>query len=586
MDRNLITAIVASMALIVAYNFYYEYRYGEYIQAQELAQAQIDAEADAAASKPAVKLAPENNSSPPADLTAHPTAVTQSSPHPVVDDGVNDEASIRPIENTPSADMANSEKILVIDTGVTRVTLSNEGAVPTSYLLTQYVDGHEKNVDLVFNYKQWVLKKAEESGSVVSREDEKSNKLLGLAFPRKQFTDAINNAYFSISTESENEITVSDSPLTVTYRLAMKSGVEIVKSYTFYPNKYEFDFAVSVSSDPKYGSYDYQIVWYGLEDEYSDYMAMVSHLGPVFMVNGKRVDDIPDADEGALVYNGSVPWAAMTNRYYAVIGFPAKVGGQQVSSRAIGSDKHTLEWKHTAPSTSPERYTFFLGPKRHDLLENYTNGAHSVIYYGWFDVLAKPVFASLSFFHDYLGNWGWSIIVLTFMVKLLLFPLSQASFKSMQKMQKLQPQIKKIQENYKGDRQKINEAMVHLMREHKANPLGGCLPMILQIPIFFSLYKVMLESIEIKGQGWALWITDLGLADPYYISPALLVISMFVQQLLTPNVGDPTQRKIMLAMPFAFAYIFKDFPTGLVLYWLVNNLLTIAQQWIIRQKYA
>jgi len=176
------------------------------------------------------------------------------------------------------------------------------------------------------------------------------------------------------------------------------------------------------------------------------------------------------------------------------------------------------------------------------------------------------------------------VILLTITTKVLFFPLTQKGFKSMQKLQKVQPHLKKIQEAYKDDKEKLNQAMLALYKEHKVNPLGGCLPMILQIPIFFALYKVLLESIELKGAGWILWIHDLAMKDPYYVTPVLMGVSMLVQQMMTPSTGDPMQRKMMMLLPVVFTFMFLSFPSGLVIYWLVNNILTIIQQWIIKRE--
>ncbi|MBF0275253.1 MAG: membrane protein insertase YidC [Nitrospinae bacterium] len=195
-----------------------------------------------------------------------------------------------------------------------------------------------------------------------------------------------------------------------------------------------------------------------------------------------------------------------------------------------------------------------------------------------------PLFKFLTFIVSYTGNWGWSIIILTILIKILFYPLTKKSFNSMKRMKELTPQLKIIQERYKDDRQKLSEEMMSLYRTNKVNPMGGCLPMILQIPVFIALYNVLLVSIEIKGAPFILWIHDLSVADPYYIYPVLMGISMFVQQKISPPMGDPLQQKIMMFLPLIFTFLFMNFPAGLVIYWVVNNVLTISQQWYIYQQ--
>ena len=205
--------------------------------------------------------------------------------------------------------------------------------------------------------------------------------------------------------------------------------------------------------------------------------------------------------------------------------------------------------------------------------------------YGWlgnkFAFLVKPLLSVLTFFYGVFGNYGWAIIFLTILIKIIFFPLTHKSFKSMKGLQKIQPYVKVIQERHKDDRQKMNEEMIELYKKHQVNPLGGCLPMLLQIPVFISLYHALFFSIELRGAPFMGWITDLSVADPYYVTPVMMGVTMFLQQKMTPSVGDPVQQKIMLMLPIVFTFLFVTFPAGLVIYWTINNLLTIAQQYYI-----
>jgi YidC/Oxa1 family membrane protein insertase len=204
--------------------------------------------------------------------------------------------------------------------------------------------------------------------------------------------------------------------------------------------------------------------------------------------------------------------------------------------------------------------------------------------YGILSFLAIPLFEVLQFFHSLVGNYGFAIILVTLLIKVIFFPLFSMSYRAMAKMRTVQPQLQQIRENYGDDRQKMNEEMMRLYREEKVNPLGGCLPILVQIPVFISLYWVLLESVEIRHEPFALWITDLTSQDPFYVLPILMGASMVVQQLMNPAPLDPVQKKVMLALPVVFTVFFMQFPAGLVLYWLSNNLVSIAQQWWIMRK--
>ena len=227
--------------------------------------------------------------------------------------------------------------------------------------------------------------------------------------------------------------------------------------------------------------------------------------------------------------------------------------------------------------------TFFVGPKLQDQLAEVADGLKLTVDYGFLTMVSGPLFWLLNKIHDFVGNWGWSIIFLTIFIKLLLYKLNEKSGRSMAKMKKLQPRLKAIQERYKDDRQKLNEAMMDLYKRYKINPLGGCLPIAAQIPIFFALYSALLGAIELRHSPFYWWITDLSSMDPLYITPLLMGGSMFFQQRLTPTTMDPTQQRILMWMPVVFTAFMFNFPSGLVLYWLTSNTLSILQQLIINR---
>jgi YidC/Oxa1 family membrane protein insertase len=226
----------------------------------------------------------------------------------------------------------------------------------------------------------------------------------------------------------------------------------------------------------------------------------------------------------------------------------------------------------------------YIGPKEYKILQAIHPELTKIIEFGWFTFIAAPMFKVLMWIHSFIPNWGWAIVALTLLIRILLYPLTYKGMVSMHKLKELAPKIKEIQQKYKGDPQKMNAHMMELYKKHKANPLGGCLPMLLQIPVFFAIYRVLLNAIELKGAPWILWIHDLSVMDPYYVLPILMGASMWVHQVVTPNnFTDPMQEKIFKWLPVVFTFFFVTFPAGLVLYWLTNNIFSIAQQLFINR---
>ena len=225
-----------------------------------------------------------------------------------------------------------------------------------------------------------------------------------------------------------------------------------------------------------------------------------------------------------------------------------------------------------------------VGPKTQKRLAPVAEGLELTVDYGWLTIISKPLFIALDWIHSVVGNWGWSIILLTLAIKLVFYKLSEASYRSMARMRKLQPEMKRLKERYPDDRQKMNQELMTLYKKEKINPLGGCLPILVQIPVFIALYWVLLESVELRQAPWMLWIQDLSERDPFYILPLLMGATMFLQQKLNPAPMDPIQQKIMMGLPLVFTVFFIFFPAGLVLYWVTNNTLSIAQQWVITRR--
>ena len=257
-----------------------------------------------------------------------------------------------------------------------------------------------------------------------------------------------------------------------------------------------------------------------------------------------------------------------------------KIGDREVYALGFIGPEHRVE-----PGQSGRLAAgFYVGPKDQDRLEEIAPFLDLTVDYGWLWWLAKPLFAGLQLLHGLLGNWGWAIVAVTVLIKLVFFPLSAASYRSMARMRKLQPEMLSLRERYGDDRQKLSQEVMALYKREKVNPMGGCLPMLIQMPVFIALYWVLSESVELRQAPWILWITDLSIRDPLYVLPILNGISMYVLQTLQPAPPDPTQAKVMRIMPVAFSFFFVLFPAGLVLYWTVNSILSIAQQWVITKR--
>jgi YidC/Oxa1 family membrane protein insertase len=320
---------------------------------------------------------------------------------------------------------------------------------------------------------------------------------------------------------------------------------------------------------------------------HTDLDANGNYASPLSFINGERWLDVPNPGQGALERTGIIQWTAVQNKYYAFAVIPHDQRewtvlheGSQALEYAVA-----LRWPLHAGMTETH-FTVYMGPKELKQLNAFeANGkslAELVFYnYGWVRVVRPDVWLlrPLQWLYGILHNYGIAIIIITMIIKLIFYPLTVKSFKSMQAMQRLQPQMKRLQDMYKNDRQKLNEEMMRLYREQKVNPVGGCLPMVVQIPVFIALYQVLYASIELRHAGFLWWIKDLSAPD----HPMAIVMgaSMVIQQWMTPTTGDPRQAKMMLFMPIIFTFMFLNFPVGLVIYWLVNNLLTIAQQYVM-----
>ena len=370
-------------------------------------------------------------------------------------------------------------------------------------------------------------------------------------------------------------------------------GVEVIKRYTFHRGSYVIDMEHEVrnGSDQDWHGRQYrqlqrtQVAETGQSTFIYTYMGGVIY-SPEEKYEKIKFDDMLDADLDRTISNG---WAAMLQHYFLGALIPARDEADRYYTKTLSSARYVIGLispGRTVPAGDSTVYEtrIFIGPKLQDEMKQAAPGLELTVDYGLLTVLAQPVFWLLKTIHNLVGNWGWSIIFVTMLIKLAFYKLSETSYKSMANMRKLAPRLKTMKERYGDDRQKMNKAMMELYKKEKINPLGGCLPIAVQIPVFISLYWVLLESVELRQAPFALWITDMSSPDPYYILPLLMGVTMLIQQKLNPAPMDPIQAKVMMALPVVFTVFFAFFPSGLVLYWVVNNTLSIAQQWVITRR--
>ena len=372
-----------------------------------------------------------------------------------------------------------------------------------------------------------------------------------------------------------------------------EDGIKVIKTYVFRRDSFVVEVRHEVTNTsglPWKGSQYRQLQRQPPQDD-GNSQFVYTFTGGVISSPEKRYEkiDFEDMAEQPLDREIQDGWIAMIQHYFVSAWVPPAGEVDHFYSRAVGSNTYVLGM--TGPlqevadgDSGVFTSKLFVGPKIQDRLKALAPGLELTVDYGWLTVIAQPLFWLLNAIHGVVGNWGWSIILLTVLIKAVFFKLSETSYKSMANMRRLQPRMTSIREKFAHDKQKMNQAMMELYKKEKINPMGGCLPIVVQIPVFIALYWMLLESVELRMAPFMFWIQDLSAADPFYVLPLLMGASMFIQQRLNPAPPDPIQAKVMMALPVVFTVFFLWFPSGLVLYWLVNNILSIAQQWVITWK--
>ena len=396
------------------------------------------------------------------------------------------------------------------------------------------------------------------------------------------------------------------SPKELTFSAITSEGLALHQTFRFYPDRYDIDVLIKIAnySEKKVeGNLRAQLANLPPKGKKRYY----SFVGMALLLNDELEEIKPKKMKEEKDISGNIGWIAYEDDYFlsAVIpkdGTEGKFKGRLLTSGTLKASyiTPTIDLKPSEQVSS--QFSLYLGPRDLDILKQMGKNLDKAINFGWTDIIAKPLHYALRFVNRYVHNYGVSIIIITILIKILFWPLTHKSYKSMKEMQKLQPLMAKIREKYKDNKEQMNKELMGLYKTYKVNPMGGCLPMLIQIPVFFALYRILGNSIELRHAPFILWINDLSAPDrlfnfpfqipfmaPPYGIPVLTLLmgaSMFIQQKMTPTPGDPSQAKIMMFLPIIFTVMFINFPSGLVLYWLTNNLLSIGQQYRIKKSSA
>lgn len=439
-----------------------------------------------------------------------------------------------------------------------------------------------------FRLKQYRETPAEDSAQV-SLVEARENDLATLRTSGVEGFDILSEANYSlVSGEDRIELGPGEERKIV-FSTATPQGLRVEKIYTIRNDRYDLDLQVRVANlgvQPLRGALSLALVqpWADSMDQ-----GRYNFAGPAILQNGKvHTCKIKDLEEKAVEYGKDAVWTLFEHKYFMSAAVPLEGAGERFRIAKVGQNIiNTIVSEEQVLKPGDEArfgYLLYFGPRDLDILKEIDHQLEKAVDFGFFGIIARPLLEILKFFYRYVGNYGVAIILLTCIIKLLFWPLTHKSYQSMKSMQTLQPEMQKIREKYKKDKERMNREIMELYKQKRVNPMGGCLPMFMQIPVFFALYKVLLGTIALRHAPFAFWIQDLSAKDPYYITPIIMGATMFVQQKMNPGTMDPNQAKIFMFMPIIFTFMFLNFPSGLVLYWMVNNLLTILQQWIINRK--
>ncbi|MBW8459209.1 MAG: membrane protein insertase YidC [Thiobacillus sp.] len=476
---------------------------------------------------------------------------------------------------TPSTGFGKGPRA-VVETDVLHATIDANGGDLRELKLLQYRETEDKNQVFTLFEDSQTQPYLAQSG------------LVGKGLPTHRSLFQLNpGTYRLASGAAQLEVPlVWDDPAT---------GVRVEKTYIFKRGSYQITVKTRVingGTQPIDLTPYYQFTRHG-EAPRGESFFLYTYTGAAVYTDAKKFQKVAfkDIQEGKPDFEKTANngWVGMVQHHFVSAWLPEGSVKREYYTRALGDGLYTAGVIVAEGALAPgQQKTFtvplYAGPQTQVVLEKTAPGLELTRDYGWLTPLAYPIFWSLEKIERLVGNWGWAIIILTFLLKLALYPLSAAGYKSMAKMKKLTPRLQKLKETYGDDRAKLHQSMAEMYKTEKINPLGGCLPILIQIPVFIALYWVLLAAVEMRGAPWLGWITDLTAPDPWYILPIIMGITSILQVKLNPQPMDPMQAKIMMIMPVAFTVMFIFFPAGLVLYWVVNNILSIAQQWAINRQ--
>jgi YidC/Oxa1 family membrane protein insertase len=507
----------------------------------------------------------EHSSSPPLDA---PDAPTPATPSAAVGLPPGD-ANAQPGES--------SGPLITVDTDVVRAEISTVGGTIQSMWLKNYAQ-------VAHHPDDWfrLLKPQPPNMFIVQ------SGLLGggdIDLPNHKAVFSADRPSFELAPNADS--------LTVQLRWSNAAGIEVIKRYRFERGSYvilaEQEIINNGTAPLTVRDYDQlqrtELYDPGKSSFIHTYTGAV-YYGPETKYKKESFDDITKAPLDIVIVDG---WVAMIQHYFMAAWIPPSQREETFYTKAIDGQRYIIGMYSPTVTIAPGgTHTFssqlFAGPKLQDTLAQVAPGLDLAVDYGWLTILAQPIYWLLSKIHALVGNWGWAIIILTILIKGAFYKLSETSYKSMANMRKLTPRMQALKDRYGDDKERLNQAMMEMYKKEKINPLGGCLPILVQIPVFIALYWVLLESVELRHAPFIFWLDNLTAPDPYYVLPLIMGVSMFIQQKLNPPPPDPIQAKVMMALPFVFTVFFAFFPSGLVLYWTVNQLLSITQQWYITRR--
>lgn len=478
----------------------------------------------------------------------------------------------------PAVPPTETGKVITVKTDVLDVKIDTQGGDIVGVKLLDYPEALNSSSPFVLLNDDAKTRYIAESG------------LLSNAGPDTSKGQAV----YSVS-QDHYELGANQSDLIVRLDWKNNQGLNVAKLFTFKRNSYEVNVSYEInnqSSQPWQGSLYTQLMRTDAPPANgSGLMSLATYFGAAISSPQKTYDKISfkqmrEKNVDQVVQGG---WAAMIQHYFIGAWVPAPNSTSTYYSKVTSDNLYTLgmigQPVTVAPgATSVVSAKLYTGPAIADRLEQAAPGLKLTIDYGWFWFISVIIFWMMQKIYDFVGNWGWSIVLVTLIIKLMFYQLSAKSYRSMSGLKKLQPRIEALKQRYGNDRQQLTQATLALYREEKVNPMGGCLPILVQIPVFIALYWVLVESVQLRQAPFIFWIHDLSQPDPFYVLPVLMGISMFLQQRLNPPPPDPIQAKVMMFMPVLFAVLFANFPSGLMLYWVVNNTLSYLQQWHIMRR--